>query len=188
MAYKKPKDGYVINDPQHGSIFIGSDKKVKGVERGRQIAVQSASGAALKLFDDGGFEIQSQSSSKIADNIASRSEHGLHIKGRNIHLDATNGTLTISARSIVIQSGGSDQNCVIRSEGNLSFHAADTLKLDGSVVAIGSRTRMLLGSSGSMFFKANGGITMVEPKQKLIPTSVNDFLNLALSQIFPNYF
>lgn len=185
MTYKRPPKGYVINDPDYGSIFIGKDTDV---QRKRQIEVHSASDACVKLFEDGGFEIQSQRSAKLADNILSQARDGLCIKAKNIRLDAGKGELTISARTIRFESSGNDQNLVIRSGGNLTLEAADTLKLDGSVVAVGARTRMLLGTSGSMFIKANGGITMVEPKQKLIPTSMNDFLNLALSQVFPNYF
>lgn len=74
MAYKHPPKGYVINDGDYGTIFIGEDKETV---RKRQIEIHSASDAAVKLFQDGGFEIQSQPTSKLADNILSQSKEGL---------------------------------------------------------------------------------------------------------------
>jgi len=178
------QDGYVLNDPQYGSVFIGSDKKVKGVERPRQVAVQAASGSCLKLFEDGGFEIQSQASSKRGDNIVSRSQEGLHIQGRNIHLDASNGNLTISAKSITIQSGGSDQTSVIRSEGNLTLEAADTLRLKSSALAVGAKTRMVFHSPGPIYMNSNSGVTIIEPKISLCPKNLLDLVQSMTLNLF----
>jgi hypothetical protein len=183
MVYKRPKDGYVVNDPNHGSIFIGSDKGVKGVERPRQVSVQSASGATLKLFEDGGFEIHGQPSATIADNIASTSKHGLMINGRNIHLTATD-TFTISARAIVFEGTGGDQNCTIRSNGNLTLQAEDTLALKAAVIGACAKTRMLLQSKGQVLIKSKTGISLIEPQTPLTPMGIFNTIESLASSIF----
>lgn len=183
MPYKRPKDGYVINDPTYGSIFVGSDKGVKGVKRSRQVALQGASGAALKLFEDGGFEIQSQPSSTLKDNIVSRSKDGLGISGRNIRIEATD-TFTISARSIVFEGAGWDQNLTIRSNGNLTLDAKDTLALKGAVIAANAQTRMLLHSKGQVLIKSRTGISLIEPLTPLTPTGIFEFAQSIGESIF----
>lgn len=177
--------GYTISDGTHGTIFIGKDDKV---DRPRQIEIHATSNAAIKLFEDGGFEIQSQPTAKVADNIISQSKDGLMVKGNNIHFDAGDGKITISARSIVFESTGNDTPFVIRSNSNVLIDSNDTIKLSGSVVGIGARTRMLIHSKGPIYMKGNGGVTIVEPKQKLIPTSLSDVLNTMMSTLFPDYF
>lgn len=163
--------GFVVNDPDYGAVFIGSNEGVPGVERPRHVVVQSAAGGALKLFKDGGFEIQSQPSSKLADNIASRSQNGLMIRGRNIHLDATD-TVTISARSIVFEGTGGDRNVVLKSGGNLMLEAADTLSLKAAVIGACAKTRMLLQSKGQVLIRSKTGISLIEPQTPLTPTGL----------------
>jgi uncharacterized protein (DUF2345 family) len=183
MTYKHPPKGYVINDGDYGSIFIGEDT---GVQRQRQIEIHSASNACLKLFKDGGFEIQSQSSSKTADNILSRAKEGLTIKstGDGIRIDAGTGEITFSARSIRFESSGSDQNLVIRSNGNLQLEAGDTIKLDGSVVAIGARNKMVLRSPGPIYMNSGAGISIVEPKSSLVPKNLLQVVQSLATNLF----
>lgn len=183
--YKDPQLGYVINDASAGTIFIGADKDTA---RTRQVEVHAASNACIKLFEDGGFEIQGKSTGKFADNIISECADGLVVKAKNIRLDAGNGEITFAARSIRYESTGSDQDLVIRSGGNIKIEAADTIRLDGSVLALGARTRVAIASKGSIYVKANGGFTVVEPQNKLIPTNLSDFTNILFQNIFPDYF
>ena len=73
---EKDLPGYAINDPQYGGIFIGEYEAAKRI---RQVEVHSQSGAHLKLFKDGGFELHGQPCD-TADNINSNAVHGLNIK------------------------------------------------------------------------------------------------------------
>lgn len=177
------KSGYVMNDPDYGSIFIGSDEGVKGVERPRYVAVQSAAGGALKLFKDGGFEIQSQPSAKLKDNIVSRSQDGLAVTGRNIRFDATD-TVTISARSIVFEGTGGDRNVVLRSGGNLMIEATDSLTLKGAVIGACANTRMLLQSRGQVLIRSRTGISLIEPQTPLTPTGILDVIETLAQSLF----
>lgn len=177
--------GYVINDPKYGTVFIGEDLDTNRV---RQVQISSQSLATLKLFKDGGFELCSSASSTLADNICSNANDGLMIKGRNIFLDAGNGEISLSARSIKIYSTGEDKTLVIRSNGDIELDTADHIRIEGSNVAIGAKYKMFIGSVGAMILRSKGGISLIEPKTKLIPTSVNDFVNIVLSQVFPEYF
>jgi len=179
--YQPPKDGYVINDANYGTIFIGEDTPDK---RQRQIELHAASNACLKLFKDGGFEIQSQPSATKADNILSQSKDGLVVKANNIRFDAGNGEITLSARTIRFESSGSDQNLVIRSKGNLQLEANDTIKLDGSVVAVGARTRMLLRSPGPIYINSNAGVSIVEPKVSLCPSNLLSIVQTLATNLF----
>lgn len=174
--YKHPERGYVINDADHGTIFIGEDPPGG---RQRQIEIHSASNAALKLFKDGGFEIQSQPTAKTADNILSNAQDGLLIKSNNagkenqgIHIDAGGGSITFSAREIIFESTANDKNLVIRSAHNLSLEAGDTLRLEGSVVGIGAKTRMVVASCGPLYMFSNAGVSIVEPKISLSPANL----------------
>mgnify|MGYP003349502573 CR=1 FL=1 len=176
--------GYVITDSQSGTLFIGPDD---GVSRKRQVELHASSNACVKLFEDGGFEIQGQSTGKFADNIISQCKDGLVIKANNIRFDAGGGEITFAARTIKYESTGTDQDLVIRANGNLKLEAGDTVRIDGSVVAIGARTRMAIFSKGSLNIRGCG-VNISEPQTKLIPTNLSDFTNLLLSNLFPDYF
>ena len=180
----EPKTGYVLNDAGAGTIFIGTDDNVA---RKRQIELHATSNACIKLYEDGGFEIQGQSTGKFKDNIISQCKEGLGIKANNIRLDAGGGEITLSARSIRFESTGSDQDFVIRSNGNLKMEAGDTARIDASVVAIGSRTRMAIFTKGSLNIRG-GSVNIREPQTKLIPTSLSDFKDILLQTLFPDYF
>jgi len=183
--YTDAQVGFVLNDCESGTIFIGKDE---GVTRTREIEIHATSNACIKLFEDGGFEIQGQGGAKLADNISSTCKDGLIIRGKNIRLDAGTGELTLAARSIRYESSGHDQNLVISSKGNIDIRANDTVKIDGSVVAIGARTRMAIASKGNIYVKSNGRFTVIEPQTKLIPTSLADLTNILFQNLFPNYF
>jgi hypothetical protein len=185
QGYVPPQTGYVLNDAADGTIFIGSDEKVKGIKRPRQIEIHSTSNACIKLYKDGGFEIRGQSTGTSADNIISECKDGLAVSAKNIRLDAGNGEITLAARSVRFESTGTDQDFVLRSNGNLKIEAGDTLKLEGSVVAIGARTRMALFSGGGLYIRATG-INISEPCTKLIPTNVSELVDVLMQNLFPN--
>ena len=191
MTLKKPKPqptGYVINDPQDGTIIIGKDPDSK---RPRQIELGSQSLGCIRLFGDGGFDIRSNSSSQLKDNIISNSKDGLGIysSGKGIHIDAGNGELTITARSIVINATGADEaGITIRSSQHISLDASDNIKIEGSNVAVAARNKMLVASKGLLNIRGVGGVLISEPKQKLIPTSISDVIETAFKFILPEYF
>lgn len=184
--YQHPKNGYVINDSEYGSIFIGED----GADhRQRHVEIHSASDAAIKLFKDGGFEIQSQPSAKLKDNILSRSKEGLAIISEcnldgGITIDAGSGEITLRARSIRFESSGNDRTMVIRSESNLNIEAADTLKIKSDVVAIGAEARMLLRSPGPIYINSNAGVSIVEPKISLCPANLLQVVQTLATNLF----
>jgi hypothetical protein len=193
QGYVPPQTGYVLNDAADGTIFIGSDENVKGIERPRQIELHSTSNACLKLFKDGGFEIQSQPTATLKDNIYSHSKLGLAIKANpsdpkgGITIDAGNGEITLSARSIRFQSTGNNEDFVINSKGNLKLESNDTVRIDGSVVAIGARTRMALYTKGSLTI-GGGSVRISEPKLSLTPQGLLNFTTSLFTNLFPDYF
>lgn len=193
MTLKKPTSqptGYVFNDPQDGTIIIGKNPNSKG--RTRQVELSSQSLGSIRLFEDGAFDIRSNSSATQKDNIISESKDGLAIysSGKGMHIDAGNGELTISARSIVIQTTGSSSETggiTIRSNHNITLDSADHVKIEGSTVAIGSKFKMFIGSAGPVFIRGKGGVTISEPKNSLIPTNLNDVLEKIVELVFPEY-
>ena len=180
----EPKTGYVLNDAGAGTIFIGTDDNVA---RKRQIELHATSNACIKLYEDGGFEIQGQATGQHADNIISQCKEGLAIKANNIRLDAGGGEITLSARSIRFESTGSNEDFVIRSNGNLKMEAGDTVRIDGSVVAIGARTRMALYTKGSLTI-GGGSVRISEPKLSLTPQGLLNFTANLFTNLFPDYF
>jgi uncharacterized protein (DUF2345 family) len=171
---EKDVPGYVINDPQYGSVFIGEDESAKST---RQIEVHSQSGAHLKLFKDGGFELHGQPCD-TADNINSNAVHGLNIKssGKNLRIDAGNGTLTLAARIIRFESSASDETLVFRSSNNISIEANDTVRISAANIILGARNKLLLGSKGPTYIKGNGGVTIIEPRSTLLPTNLGQLV------------
>jgi uncharacterized protein (DUF2345 family) len=180
-----PEPGYVFNDSRFGSLFIGSDSSAPKIKRPRQIELHSASNAHLKLFEDGGFELTSSPGSRLSDNINSNSKDGLNISANNIRLDARQGTLTLAARTIRFESSASDETLVFRSRNNIAIEASDTIRLEAPNIAIGAKTKLVLGSCGPIYIKGNGGVTIVEPKSKLIPTSLADVVDKIVEQLLP---
>lgn len=171
---EKESKGFVINDPAAGTIYIGEDVKT---ERTRQVEIHSASGSHLKLFKDGGFELHGESCT-TADNIDSRAKHGLNIQNANgIRIDAGNGELVFNARVIRFQSTASDEALIIRSSNNLEIEASDTIRLSAPNIALGAKNKLLLASKGAIYMRGTGGVTIIEPKAKLIPTNLGDFVD-----------
>ena len=179
-------NGFVLNDAQSGTIFIGPDD----ASRKRQVQISSTSGATVKLYEDGGFEIHSQRSQKktqISDNIISRSRDGLSIKSTGDLRIQTDGVLTLGAKEIRLEQTHSKSDLVIRSNSNINIEAKDTLKMTGSIVAIGARTKLLINSKGSTYIKSSGGETyIVDSNTKLIPTSLGDLFDKIIETLFPS--
>jgi hypothetical protein len=175
----KEKTGFVISDPQDGTLFIGEDT-VKG--RTRQVELHATSGAHLKLFKDGGFELHGNSCD-TADNIDSNAVHGLNIKANNLRLDAGNGVLTLAAREIRFESSASDSPFVFRSSQNIIIEAGDSIRLNAANIAIGARNKLILASKGPIYMKGNGGVTIIEPKSALIPTNLGEFVDKLIETV-----
>lgn len=182
---KKPeeqeKTGYTLCDPQNGTLFIGESTE-KG--RLRQCELHSTSGAHLKLFKDGGFELHS-SACDIADNIDSNAKDGLNIKstGKNLRIDAGNGILTLAAREIRFESTAADEAFVFRSAQNIIIEAGDSVRINAANVAIGARNKLILASKGPIYMKGTGGVTIIEPKSALIPTSLGEFVDKLIETV-----
>jgi hypothetical protein len=176
---KKPGEeqtpGLVVSDPQSGTLFIGEDVKT---ERVRQVELHSAAGGHVKLFKDGGFEIQSFPCDK-ADNITSNAVEGLNIysAGKNLRVDAGNGVLTLAAREIRFESSAADEAFVFRSAQNIIIEAADSIRLNAANISIGARNKLVLASKGPIYMKGTGGVTIIEPKSALIPTNLGEFVD-----------
>jgi len=183
---KKPEEkevtGFVISDPKDGTLFIGESVSK---ERTRQVELHSTSGAHLKLYKDGGFEISGQPND-TGDNIISRSKEGLFISsdgGGGVKIDAGNGVLTLAAREIRYECSASDEPMVIRSAQNIIIEAQDSVKINAANIAIGARNKLLLASKGAIYMRGIGGVTIIEPKTSLIPTNLGDFVDKIIETV-----
>jgi len=178
--------GFVLNDAQSGTIFIGPDD----LPRKRQVQISSASGATVKLYEDGGFEIHSQKSGKgnqPADNIISRSKDGLSIKATGDIRIQTDGVLTLGAREVRLEQTHHKSDLIVRSNSNIHIDANDTLRMTGSVVAVGARTKLVLHSKGATYIRSTGGETYItDTNTKLIPTSLSDLFDKLIENLFPS--
>jgi len=179
---EKESVGYSLNDPKYGALFI-SESVEKG--RPRQVELHSTSGAHLKLYKDGGFELSGQPND-TGDNIVSRSKEGLFViadGGGGIKIDAGNGVLTLAAREIRYECSASDEPMVIRSAQNIIIEAQDSVKINAANIAIGARNKLLLASKGAIYMKGTGGVTIIEPKSALIPTNLGDFVDKLIETV-----
>lgn len=185
MIPKRPEDkestGFVISDPQDGTLFIGEDIKTP---RTRQVELHSQSGSHLKLFKDGGFEIHGNPC-VTADNIDSNATDGLNIKssGKNLRIDAGNGILTLAAREIRFESTAADEAFIFRSAQNIIIEAGDSIRLNAANIAIGAKNKLVLASKGPIYIKGSGGVTIIEPKSNLIPTNLGEFVDKLIESV-----
>jgi hypothetical protein len=176
---KKPEEkeqtGFVVGDPQHGSLFISESVEKS---RTRQVELHSTSGAHLKLFKDGGFELHGNPCD-VSDNIDSNAAEGLNIRssGKNLRIDAGNGILTLAAREIRFESTAADEAFIFRSAQNIIIEAGDSIKLNAANIAIGARNKLVLASKGPIYIRGTGGVTIIEPRATVIPTSLGDFVD-----------
>jgi len=177
---ERDTEGIVINDPRSGTLFIGEDVKTP---RTRQVELHSGSGAHLKLFKDGGFEISGEPCD-LADNISSNAADGLNIysAGKNLRIECA-GTLTFAARDIRYETSAADEPMVIRSAQNIIIEAGDSVKINAANVAIGARNKLLLASKGALYMRGIGGVTIIEPKTSLIPTNLGDFVDKIIETV-----
>jgi hypothetical protein len=180
---KKPeeqeKTGYTLCDPQNGTLFIGESTE-KG--RLRQCELHSTSGAHIKFFKDGGFEVHSNPGDG-ADNIDSNQKEGLNIKSSgDLRIDSA-GVLTLKAREIRFESSAADEAFIFRSSQNIIIEAGDSVRINAANVAIGARNKLILASKGPIYMKGNGGVTIIEPKSALIPTSLGDFVDKLIETV-----
>jgi len=183
---KRPEEkevtGFVISDPKDGTLFIGESVST---ERTRQVELHATSGAHLKLFKDGGFELSGQPNDD-ADNIVSRSKEGLLIKadgGGGVKIDAGSGVLTLAAREIRFEASASDQPFVVRSANNIILEAQDSIRIQAANIGIGARNKLVLASKGSIWGYGVGGVAFVEQKTALLPTSISDFVTLITTEL-----
>ena len=179
---EKEVTGISISDPKDGTLFIGESVSK---ERTRQVELHSTSGAHLKLYKDGGFELSGQPND-TGDNIVSRSKEGLFViadGGGGIKIDAGNGVLTLAAREIRYETSAADEPMVIRSAQNIVIEAQDSVRINAANVAIGARNKLLLASKGAIYMKGIGGVTIIEPKSALIPTNLGDFVDKIIETV-----
>jgi len=191
MADYQHPSGYVINNADYGSIFIGEDTPPpgeKGTKRTRQIELHSSSNAALKLFSDGGFELQSQisgtsGSKNLGDAIVSRADAPLAIKAAHDIMITSGKAIVFSAREIRFESTAHDETFVIRATKNLQLQA-DNIKIDGGTVAIGAKVKMLLRSPGPIYINSSAGVSIVEPKLSLCPKNLLQVVQTLATNVF----
>jgi len=185
---EKEVTGLSISDPKDGTLFIGESVSK---ERTRQVELHSTSGAHLKLYKDGGFELSGEPNDG-GDNIVSRSSKGLFIVQEGggdpedpggIRIDAGSGVITLRAREIRYETSAADEPMVIRSAQNIVIEAQDSIRINAANVAIGARNKLLLASKGSIYMKGVGGVTIIEPKAALIPTNLSEFVDKIMSEV-----
>lgn len=173
-------EGLIFYDRDSGVLIIGKDD----LNRVRLVQLSSGTGGSLKFFEDGAFEIVSQKTAKLADNIVSRSQDGLMIKSEGDLNITSGGRITLKASQIIIEGESSEEGVVIKNEnGNIRFEAsAGNLGIKGKNVAISATRNAIVRSKGNVHIVAEGGqVFIVEPKSKLIPTSALDIVNSVLT-------
>ena len=171
-------DGLVFYDRDSGVLIIGKDD----LDRVREIQLSSSSGASLKLFKDGAFEILSQPSSILADNITSKSQHGLKIYSNGDLNIQSEGKITLKGTQVIIENTSSKDDLVLKNEnGGIRIEAENNLGIKGKNIAISATRNCVMRSNGNVYIVSEGGqIFIVEPKSKLIPSSILDVVNKVL--------
>jgi hypothetical protein len=169
MANKKP---LVISHPSGGFLAIG-DQTVKKAERRRTAQLGGSTGASVRIFEDGGWDIRSTSNDK-GSSLVQTGKGPLSIYSEGDLIIDVKGTLSMKAKDIIMESKGTDGDIVLNSAHDIRLDAGNNVKVLGTMVGLFSDSKMILASQGWNIIRGNP-LRFVEPKSKLIPTSLLEF-------------
>jgi hypothetical protein len=175
-------NGLVFYDKDSGVLVIGEDDK----GRIRQVQLSSSSGGSLKFYEDGAFELVGQPSATLGDNVVSQSSHGLKIYSKGDLNIYSEGKITLKGQQIIFDSGSSTQDFVLKNEnGGIRIEAPNgNIGIKGKNVAVSAKRDLLLRSKGNVHIVADGGqVFIIEPKSKLVPSSVLGIVNKVTSAL-----
>ena len=175
IVSKKITPPLIFNNPEDGTLIIGSESSA--VLRTRQVQLAAGSGANVRLFEDGGWEVKAQPNTK-GSNIIQKGEGPLNIESEgDLNIDCK-GTLSITADKIVFDC----DDFITQASNDIRLDADNNTTILGTNIVIKANQNVLTSSDGWNIISGNP-VFIHEKKSKLIPTGVGDVIDMLLDQI-----
>lgn len=163
----------IFDHPEHGFLAFGVETEDGEVQRKKHCQLAGGNGASLRIFEDGGWELRSKSSD-LGCNLIAKGGGGLHIYSEGDLKIQAGKKLTLSAQDIVMESTAQKGDIICRPSHDFRVEAKNNVKILGTMGALIFDHRMILASKGATFIRGMS-IRMIEPRSKLIPTSLKEF-------------
>jgi hypothetical protein len=175
------KKALIISHPSGGFIALGKEEDNKDIVRNRSSQITGKTGASLRIFDDGAWELRSTQNKKGSSLIQSgKGPLTIYSEG-DINLESK-GTFSVKAKDIVMQA----TNDIIANVGHdYRVDASNNVKILGTLVGVFSDSKLVLASQGWTFIRGQP-IRLIEPKSKLLPTSLKEFADNIINNFLLN--
>lgn len=170
----------IINTPEDGYLRIGRRTEEK-VDRADQVKLAAGSGASLRIFKDGGWELRGVDQKNAAgSSLMNKGESPLTIYSEgDVNITATNnikmktvtGNITLDAAEDVI----------INSRKDTRIDADRNVKIISTNYALDAAQNIFSRARGWHLIVGNP-VYVYEKKTKLIPTSINDVVDSLIEQ------
>lgn len=156
----------LVCNPQDGQLRIGCE--TKEVERPSQVQLAAGSGANLRLYKDGGWELRATANGP-GSNLIQQGSGPLDIKSEgDVNIDC-DGRFSVVAKEIVMKATDAE-------EGDIVLQAAHNFRADVGNYAIIMATDItldakdkILSHSEGMNYIVGANVKIHEPVSQLIP-------------------
>ena len=174
----------IFNHPEDGFIRVGIETADR-VDRKSSVQVGGGSGASLRIFEDGGWEIRAVGNEK-GSNIFQQGEGPLNIYSDGDINVACKGEFSVRAAKITMQTTDADEgNFVVNARKNIRLDADNNFHALATNVVFKADNKLLSHSAGMNIMTGNP-VIVFEKKMKIIPTGVADIVELLLGQLLLN--
>ena len=184
MAEKKKKSKtnipeVLICNPQDGQLRIGCE--TEDVKRKSQVQLAAGSGANLRLYKDGGWELRATANGP-GSNLIQQGAGPLNIKSEgDINIDC-DGRFSVTAKEIVMKATDAEEgDIVLEPAHNFRADVGNHAIIMATSVILDAKDKILSYTSG-MNYIVGSNVRIHEPVSQLIPSSLDTTINKLLKQ------
>lgn len=169
----------LVCNPQDGFIRIGCE--TKEVERPSQCQMAAGSGANVRLYKDGGWEIRATANGP-GSNLIQEGTGPLNIKSQgDINIDC-DGKFSVTAKEIVMKATDpTEGDIVLEPAHNFRADVGNHAIIMATSVVLDAKDKILSYASG-MNYIVGSNVRIHEPVSQLIPSSLDTTINKLLKQ------
>ncbi len=181
---EQPKDKLlvppiIINHPEDGNLTIGRERDTD-VTRLRDVGLYGGSSAALRLFHDGGFELRSSDddTAEQGSNILQVCDGApLIIKSHGDIIIEADGRFSVVANDIRMEARNADEGDItLKAKHDINIDADNRAIMQGENIVIDAKDRIVSHSEGWQILVGEV-IRLHEPKSRLVPSSLRDYID-----------
>ena len=170
----------LVCNPQDGFIRIGCETK-PDVKRPSQIQADAGSGANLRLYKDGGWELRATANGP-GSNLIQQGAGPLNIRSEgDVNIDC-DGRFSVTAKEIVMKATDpTEGDIVLEPAHNFRADVGNHAIIMATSVILDAKDKILSYTSG-MNYIVGSNVRIHEPVSQLIPSSLDTTINKLLKQ------